>query len=97
MMHDTSKDVHVSALPSTLDWRSKGVVTAVKDQGQCGGCWAFSTAETLESHIAINTGKLMTFSEQQIIDCTPNPDQCGGTGGCSGATQELGFNYTISA
>jgi cathepsin L len=80
-----------------VDWRTQGVVTPVKDQGQCGGCWTFSTAETLESHIAIKTGKLMTFSEQALIDCVPNPDQCGGTGGCSGATQELAFNWTITA
>ena len=39
----------------------------------------------------------MTFSEQALIDCVPNPDQCGGTGGCSGATQELAFNWTIGA
>jgi cathepsin L len=94
--HDGSQDVPVSALPASLDWRTKGVVTPVKDQGGCGGCWSFSAAETLESHIAIKTGKLFTFSEQQLIDCTPNPDQCGGTGGCSGATQELAFNYTMT-
>jgi hypothetical protein len=81
--------VPVSALPLSLDWRTKGVVTPVKDQGQCGGCWSFSAAETAESIVAIATGKLMVLSEQQILSCTPNPDQCGGTGGCSGATQEL--------
>ena len=43
------------------------------------------------SHIAIKTGKLMTFSEQEYVDCVENPDDCGGTGGCSGATQWLGF------
>jgi cathepsin L len=94
---DLSKHVPVSALPSSVDWRTKGVVTAVKDQGQCGGCWAFSAAETLESAVAIATGKLLTFSEQEILDCTPNPNQCGGTGGCSGATQELAFGYVMQA
>ena len=79
----------MSALPASLDWRTKGVVTPVKDQGQCGGCWSFSAAETAESIVAIATGKLLVLSEQQILSCTPNPDQCGGTGGCSGATQEL--------
>lgn len=93
---DLSAHVPVKALPASVDWRTKGVVTKVKDQGGCGGCWSFSAAETLESHIAIKTGKLFTFSEQQLIDCTPNPDDCGGTGGCSGATQELAFNYTMT-
>jgi cathepsin L len=89
--------VPVSALPSSLDWREKGVVTPVKDQGQCGGCWSFSSAETSESMVAIATGKLMVFSEQQILSCSTNPLQCGGTGGCSGATQEIAFNYSAQA
>jgi len=90
--------VEVSALPASLDWREKtpSVVTKVKDQGGCGGCWSFSAAETLESNVAINTGTLLTLSEQQILACTPNPNQCGGTGGCSGATQELAFQYVQS-
>lgn len=68
-MADTTRDVSVSSLPTSVDWRTKGVVTQVKDQASCGGCWSFSAAETLESHIAIQTGKLMVFSEQQILDC----------------------------
>jgi len=94
---DLSNHVSVEALPTSLDWRSKGVVTPVKDQQSCGGCWSFSAAETLESHIAIQTGKLFVFSEQEILACTPNPLQCGGTGGCNGATQELAFAYVGQA
>lgn len=61
----------------------------------CGGCWAFSAAETLESHLAIASGKpAPKLSTQQLISCTPNPRKCGGTGGCEGATQPLAFNYT---
>jgi len=63
----------------------------VKDQGQCGGCWSFSTSETVESAVAIASGQLLSLSEQEIIACTQNPQHCGGTGGCEGATQELGF------
>jgi len=90
---------HINAadLPASIDWRTKGAVTAVKNQGGCGSCWTFSTAETLESHIAVKTGKLLTFSEQQIVSCAKNPSKCGGTGGCEGATQELAFNYTRDA
>jgi len=75
-----------------VDWRMKNVVTAVKDQGQCGSCWTFGTAETIESHYAIKHGNLPVLSEQQILDCTPNPQQCGGTGGCSGGTPELAYD-----
>jgi cathepsin L len=80
----------------TVDWRELGVVTAVKDQGDCGSCWSFATAETVESHWAIATGELSNLSEQQILDCTPNPNQCGGNGGCGGGTSELAFQQMIS-
>jgi len=96
-IRDNSGDISVNDLPASLDWREKKVVTPAKDQGGCGSCWAFSTAETLESHIAITTGTLMEFAPQEFVDCTPNPQECGGTGGCSGATQELGFGYAITA
>jgi len=76
-------------LPASVDWRTAGIITAVKDQGQCGSCWTFGTAETVESYWALQTGLLTDLSEQQILDCTPNPDQCGGTGGCGGGTFEL--------
>jgi len=68
-------------------------VTPPKNQGGCGSCWAFSTAETLESHIAIKTGKLFEFSPQEFVSCAPNPNHCGGTGGCQGSVQPLGFKY----
>lgn len=84
----------VEALPDAVDWRKQNKVTPVKNQGGCGSCWAFSATETLESHIAIAHDKLFELSTQQITMCTPNPQQCGGTGGCEGATQWLGFNYT---
>jgi len=84
-------------LPDKLDWREKGVVQKPKDQSACGSCWAFSASAVLESHIAIQTGKLFDFSEQQLVSCTPNPDQCGGTGGCSGSTQWLAFDYVKTA
>lgn len=84
---------NTTALPTSLDWRIKGMVTDVKDQGGCGSCWAFATTETVESAVAIATGKLLVLSPQQVTACTPNPDKCGGTGGCSGAIAELGFDY----
>lgn len=83
--------MQVNDLPDHIDWREKGVVTAVKDQGMCGSCWTFGAVESLESMYAIATGKLAVLSEQQVLDCTPNPKECGGTGGCQGGTAELAY------
>jgi len=84
------------AAPGSMDWRTKGVVTAVKNQGGCGSCWAFSATETVESQYAIASGKLLTLAPQTYVNCVQNPKDCGGTGGCEGATMELAFNLTIS-
>lgn len=83
----------VAALPDSVDWRTSGAVTAVKNQGSCGSCWAFASTETLESHWFLKTGKSVTLAPQQLVDCTPNPQHCGGTGGCEGATAELAYQY----
>lgn len=86
----------VSELPQTVDWREKGVVSAVKDQGHCGSCWAFAATATIESHVAISSGLLFDLSVQQTAMCTPNPNHCGGTGGCEGSTAELAFDFLSS-
>jgi len=80
-------------LPASIDWREKGAITAVKNQGACGSCWAFGTTEQIESYTAIATGELVELSAQQVTSCTPNPLTCGGTGGCMGSTPPLGYNY----
>jgi len=85
----------VPELPASIDWRLAGIVTAVKDQGACGSCWTFGTAETIESYWALKTGYLTALSEQQILDCTPNPNDCGGTGGCGGGTPEIAYDQII--
>lgn len=87
----------VSALPTDVDWRKEGVVTAVKDQGGCGSCWAFAATAVMESHVAIATGQLFDLSPQQIAACSPNPDHCGGTGNCQGATAEVAFDYAAGS
>mmetsp|Transcript_20143 Transcript_20143/g.45049 ORF Transcript_20143/g.45049 Transcript_20143/m.45049 type:complete len:378 (+) Transcript_20143:86-1219(+) len=83
----------VELLPESVDWRSKGVATAVKDQGHCGSCWAFATTAVIESHVALSSGLLFDLSVEQMAMCAPNPDKCGGTGGCEGSTAELAFEY----
>jgi len=89
---------HLSELPASVDWRNEAnVVSAVKDQGYCGSCWAFAATAVLESHVALATGLLYDLSPQQIAMCSPNPDHCGGTGGCSGATAEIAFDYVAGS
>jgi len=87
---------NVTENPESVDWRSKGKVTAVKNQGGCGSCWAFAATETIESHYAIASGKLLTLAPQAMVNCVKNPHSCGGTGGCQGATEELGFDLAKS-
>eukprot|EP00041_Stephanoeca_diplocostata_P009384 m.144599 g.144599 ORF g.144599 m.144599 type:complete len:378 (-) comp17716_c0_seq1:16-1149(-) len=88
--------VHESSstpLPDEFDWRTAkpGTISSTKNQGNCGSCWTFASAETLESHWFLATGNTEDLSEQFILDCTPNPHQCGGTGGCAGGTAELAY------
>merc|ERR1711931_242510 len=82
-----------SELPDSVDWRDQGAVSEVKNQGQCGSCWAFCTTEMIESYAAIETGTLPELSSQQVTACTPNPLSCGGTGGCYGSIPQLGYTY----
>jgi len=81
--------------PDSMDWREKGAVSPVKNQGGCGSCWAFSATESVESHLQIASGKLLELAPQTYVNCVKNPDECGGTGGCEGATMELAFNLTV--
>jgi len=85
----------LAALPASVDWRQKGAVTPVKNQGACGSCWTFAASETLESAWFLKTNKLVVLSEQQFCSCTENPQHCGGTGGCSGGTAEVAYATAI--
>jgi len=88
--------ISLSSLPSKIDWRTSNIITSVKDQGNCGSCWSFATAEMVETYWAMSTGELPTLSEQQILDCTENTNQCGGTGGCGGGTPEIAYEQIIA-
>jgi cathepsin L len=82
--------------PKNLDWSEKGAITAIKDQGQCGSCWAFASTEGVESAWFIATGELLELSPQQFVDCVVNTNECGGKGGCEGATVEVAYDYLKS-
>jgi len=81
---------NVETVPSSWTWLTEGAVTPIKNQEQCGSCWAFATVATTEGLYKINGNTLTSFSEQQIVDCSTAND------GCNGGWPYLAMAYVAS-
>jgi len=78
------------AANAPIDWRTKGAVTPVKNQGHCGSCWSFSTTGSMEGAHQILTGKLISLSESNLVDCSWLNH------GCNGGNVSLAYSYAES-
>jgi cathepsin L len=88
----TSEDDTEFTVGASLNWVTKGAVTPVKDQGQCGSCWAFSATGGIEGAVFVKTAKLNNVAEQQLVDCSGST----GNQGCNGGLMDYAFQWVIN-
>jgi len=84
---DAEYEIFEEENSSGIDWRSKGAVNSIKDQKSCGSCWAFSAVAAMEAAHKIHKGKLLSFAEQQLVDCSTDNH------GCNGGNSGRAFTY----
>lgn len=90
-----STNATTTPLPQEKQWFNLRSMQNVREQEDCGSCWAMAASTVMEAHVEIYRGLSRTFSPQEIISCVSNPKQCGGTGGCGGATMELAMDWVF--
>ncbi|XP_075305341.1 cathepsin K-like isoform X1 [Odontesthes bonariensis] len=90
-INGTFKDINDLSIPQSVDWRKKGLVSSVKNQGLCGSCWAFSSLGALEGQMKKRTGVLVSLSPQNLVDCSTVV----GNLGCRGGYITKSYSYII--
>lgn len=88
---EVAEEMETATAPASIDWRTKGAVNPVQNQGQCGSCWAFSATAAMEGAHFLASGKLLKLAEQQFVDCDST------SSGCNGGLEMYAFEYAEKA